>query len=239
MTMASVRELERNRIRQMKPDIVAGYRAEITFLTEMFNCESVKQVDKTFTQIDRKVILERTWFTDPLIKPSFSSIGRAVGTGEIVHLLQKLRKSVETIAVKSSDLSRDWLKSIVNSVRSENGRISILSSLDNNFKVFDIAKDPRRKKWNPEIKLGNLRVTLRHGIDGIIENNLVVANSESCLLQNQLLHRVLKNPLAGEGNLAIEIKPEKDQTKMGIHVHSIMKLTILNDNLAKIISIRY
>ena len=231
-------ELERKRIGLMKREIRVGYDAG-SCLMEMLNCESVEHADKSFTKIERKVVLERTWFTDPLLEPRFSSIGRAIQNAELVHVLGKLQRSIETIALKSSDLSRDWLQSVVNSVRSEKGRISILSSSDNNFKVFDVAKDARRKKWNPEIKLGNLRVTLRnlYGLDEIVENNLVVANSESCLLQHQLFHYESRYPSERESNLHIEIKPEKDQTKMGIQAYSMMKLTILNDNLVKIISV--
>ena len=73
MTLVSMRELERERIGWMKYEIIRGHRSGPS-LKGMLNCESVEHSNKSFTKIERKVILERIWFTDPVLEPRFGSL---------------------------------------------------------------------------------------------------------------------------------------------------------------------
>jgi hypothetical protein len=229
-------ELQRERTRRLKYHMKINYDIASSW-RKILDFELVDHAVKTFAKIGRKMIVEKTWFTDPVLTPSFDSLGGAIAKAEILYFLGKLRRNTKVEVVQNSELDPVWLQNTLESIRSKEGRISILGSFYTNRRIRIKTSDKRDRPLN-EIQIGDLKIPLLETDIEVAGDNVAFVNSESCSLQYQVFPREsLTYSSDAKNTLHIRVKPQKDRTKMGIQAYSMMKLTVLNDKLAKVFSI--
>jgi hypothetical protein len=237
--MSEISEFEQRRIATLKKEIIQDYDLN-SQAKKIFSFETTQREDPSLIKIYQRPLFDRVWFSDPSCYPAYGSLGGAIARGEIDYIISGLKAGVEIPTIRESDLTIEWLRSIIASLTPAQNNISVVGSVENIYEKIIMRHDKWKASYDNVMKefkivVDGLGIPLYAVIKEILGDNIIVLNKECCAVKYQEFDY---SDLQISSTLFVDIKPyETDLQKMDVLVHSTMKSDVSNRDLVKIFSL--